>query len=278
MVALADCSLHVAPGEVYGLLGPNGAGKTTLLRLLLGFLRPTRGKAGVGGLDCYRQSLGVRRLVAYLPGDARLFRHMTGREVLGFFAGARGDRKRRAAHALAERWDLDLARRISAYSTGMRQKLALAAVFGAPTPIVILDEPTANLDPTMRRDLVCLVRDEKRQGRTVLFSSHVLEEVEAACDRVAILRRGELVHEQVMSELRRQHRIRAHLTAPLPPAPPHLARELAIEARNGEVIIYTPGELSPLLGWLATLPLAEVHVQPVGLRAVYDRVHAKDES
>jgi len=276
--ALDDCNLQVRQGEVFGLLGPNGSGKTTLIRLLMGYLRPTRGSARIDGLDCYRQSVAVHRGVAYLPGDARLFRQMRGRDVLRFFsqirAGANYDRSLR----LADRLSLDISRQVATFSTGMRQKLALAAVLAAETPLLILDEPTANLDPTVRSDVIAIVREARAAGRTVIFSSHVLDEVEEACDRVCILRKGHLVHTQVMSDLRRQHRIRAQLTAALPEVPPRLAGELAITTgANGELTIETPGELSPLLGWLATLPLAEVRVEPFGLRAVYDRFHAVEQ-
>ncbi len=276
--ALDDCSLQVQQGEVFGLLGPNGSGKTTLLRLLMGYLRPTRGSADIDGRDCYRQSVAVHRGVAYLPGDARLFRQMRGREVLRFFSRIRTDGDFDRALRLAERLSLDLSRQVATFSTGMRQKLALAAVLSIDAPLLILDEPTANLDPTVRSDLIAMVREARAAGRTVVFSSHVLDEVEEACDRVCILRRGRLAHTQVMHDLRRQHRIRAQLTAALPPLPPRLAGELTIRTgTNGELTIETPGELSPLLGWLATLPLAEVRVEPFGLRAVYDRFHAVEE-
>jgi ABC-2 type transport system ATP-binding protein len=274
LAALADCDLQIARGEVFGLLGPNGSGKSTLLRLVLGFLRPTRGVATVDGLDCYRQSLAVHAKVSYLPGDARLFRHMRGREVLAFFAGLRGGAVLTRARQLAERLELDLSRVVGAMSTGMRQKLALAVTLAAETPLVILDEPTANLDPTVRTDVIALIREAQAAGQTVIFSSHVLEEVENSCDRVGILRQGQLVHTQIVSQLRRQHRIWARLTGPMPPIPVELASELTVQSHRGELSILAPGELLPVLRWLATLPLAEVRIEPVRLNAVYERYHA----
>jgi len=273
LTALEACGLEIGRGEVFGLLGPNGSGKTTLLRLLMGFLRPSAGEATIDGLDCYRESLAVHHRVAYLPGEAKLFPQMRGRDVLRFFSRVRPNADLARSLALAERLKLDLTRRVAALSTGMRQKLALAALLAFDTPLVVLDEPTSNLDPTVRGDVLALVREAREVGRTVIFSSHVLDEVEQVCDRVGILRQGRLVHLQPMAELRRQHRIRATLTAPLPTVPPALAGDLEIAVDDGRLTILTPGELSPLLGWLATLPLAEVHIEPVGLRAVYDRYH-----
>lgn len=275
--ALADCSLGVEQGEVFGLLGPNGAGKTTLLRLLMGYLRPTSGSAAIDGLDCYRESVRVHQRVSYLPGEARLFRMMRGHDVLRFFTEVRKGGNFEYAIRLAGRLELDLSRRVAFMSTGMRQKLALAASLAADTPLVILDEPTANLDPTVRGVVAEMVKEAQKAGRTVMFSSHVLSEVEEVCDRVVILRRGKLVHTQVMTELRRRHRIKASLAGPLPAAPEHLSGQLTIrKGENGDVTIETPGELSPLLGWLATLPLTEVLIEPVGLRGVYDQFHADD--
>lgn len=274
--ALADCNLAVRRGEVFGLLGPNGAGKTTLLRLLLGFLRPTAGRAAIDGWDSTRRSLQVRRRVAYLPGDVRLFRGMRGRDVLEFFAGARPGTDMRRSLQLAERLDLDLTRRVGYMSTGMRQKLALAAILSADTPLLILDEPTSNLDPNIRSEVIRMVAEARAAGRTVLFSSHVLSEVEESCDRVAILRAGRLVHLQEMSELRCQHQIRARLTGELPSVPEHFQGQLSIQPDGqGEVTIETPGQLAPLLGWLSTLPLEEVTIQPLGLRRIYDQFHAE---
>ncbi len=274
VAALSDCSLTVRQGEVFGLLGPNGSGKTTLLRLLMGYLRPTAGRAAIDGCDCYAQSVAVHSRVGYLPGEVRLFRQMRGRDVLVFFSRIRSDGDLARSLAIAERLELDLSRPVSQMSTGMRQKTAICAVLGANTSIVILDEPTANLDPTARATVLSLVREARQAGRTILFSSHVLSEVEETCDRVIILRSGRLVHEQAMADLRRQHRIRAQLTGMLPPLPEALVGELSIARPSAtSVVIDTPGELSPLFGWLATLPLAEVQIEPYRLQAVYERYH-----
>ena len=275
MTALDRCDLEVRRGEILGLLGPNGSGKTTLLRLLMAYLRPTAGAAEIDGLDCHRHALEVHARVAYLPAEMRMFPEMKCREVLRFFADVRRQPSFERSLKLAERLELDLSRRVSQLSTGMKRKLALAGTLAADTPLIILDEPTSNLDATVRGEVIALVIEARNAGRTVIFSSHVISEVEQACDRVVILRKGRLVYEQVLAELRRQHRIRATLTAPLTPPPPELADQLAItHGPNNLVTIETPGALAPLLGWLAMLPLAQIEIEPFGLQSIYDRFHA----
>ena len=277
--ALSDCSLGVREGEIFGLLGPNGAGKTTLLRTLLGFIKPTSGSATIAGLDCIRQPLGVREKTAYLPGEARLFRRMNGRRVLDFFSRLRPACRRTDAERVAARLDLDLSRQVARMSTGMRQKLALAVVLATDAELVILDEPTANLDPTARGEVLELVREVRSRGRTVVFSSHVLSEVEETCDSVAILRAGRLVHEQQIADIRRSHRITARLAAPLGDIPGALADQVRVVAEDaGAAVIEAAESLAPLLGWLATLSLEEILIEPVGLSAVYDRYHREHAS
>ena len=165
-LALADVTLDVREGEILGLLGPNGAGKTTLLRLLMGLIHPTAGQAAVAGLDPWRQGREVRRVVSFLPGEIRLFGHLTGLSMLRYMCGLRDGFGIDRAVALAERvMGLDLSRKVRNYSTGMKQKLALAQAFADPVEILILDEPTSSLDPTVRGDVMGLVAQAKAQGR-----------------------------------------------------------------------------------------------------------------
>ncbi len=274
--ALERCSLGVHDGEIFGLLGPNGAGKTTLLRLLLGYIVPTAGTARVAGFDCQRESLAVRARTPDHPGEARLFRRMSGHDVLDFFADLRVECRRDKAARVAERLDLDCRRQVARMSTGMRQKLALAVVLATDARLVILDEPTANLDPTARGEVLKLVLEARDAGRTVIFSSHVLSEVEETCDRVVIVRRGSVVHEQSIEAMRRSHRITARLIGPIGAVPAELQDCVTVTAgmsgdATGDVVIEATDSLAPLLGWLARLPLDEVRIEPVGLSAVYDQ-------
>ncbi|MBV9123596.1 MAG: ATP-binding cassette domain-containing protein, partial [Planctomycetes bacterium] len=198
--ALDRLNLQVRPGEVFGLLGPNGSGKSTVLRILLGFLRPTAGRATIAGHDCWRDSVAVRRQVAYLPGELRLYENMTGRQLVHFLSALRGQAHPEQLHTLTRRFEIDLDRPIAHLSSGMKRKLALVEVLLPRVPLLILDEPTNTLDPTMRDELLDQLRRARDQGQTVLFSSHVLTEVEQVCDRVAILQAGRLVHLQNMKE------------------------------------------------------------------------------
>src|SRR6266481_5824476 len=214
--ALDAVNLSLAPGEVFGLLGPNGSGKTTALRLLLGFLRPTLGTAHIAGFDCWGQGIEARKRVAYLPGELRLYENMTGRRLVKFLAGLRGDTPGREVDDLAKKLDIDVDRPLTHMSSGMKRKVALLTVLVPNVPLIVLDEPTNTLDPTMRDELLDQLRRAKDRGQTVLFSSHVLHEVEAVCDRVGILRQGKLVHLQDMADLRDGRSVSARVKETIP--------------------------------------------------------------
>ena len=194
VVALDHLSLRVEPGEIVGFLGPNGAGKSTAIRLLLDLIRPTSGRASVFGHDCQRNPEEVRAAIGYLPGDLRLYPSLTGAQTAKLIANLRPrpiDASR--AEGLAHRLQLDLNRRAGTLSRGNRQKLGwLLALLDRP-PLLVLDEPTAGLDPLMQHVVWELLREEAAAGGAVFLSSHVMSEVEQICDRVAILREGKLI-------------------------------------------------------------------------------------
>ena len=278
LAALSDCTLEVQQGEIFGLLGPNGAGKSTLLRLMLGFLKPTSGNAYVGQRNCSTQSIEVRRQVSYLPGDVRLFRNMNGHRFLKFMAALRKETKSKRSYQLAEELNLDLSRRISNMSTGMKQKLALVNSLATDTALIILDEPTSNLDPTIRQTVLDIAIRLQQAGKTIVFSSHVLSEVEAICDRVAFLRGGELVHMQPMSELKQRHRISARLKDPLPQLPELFQSAVIIRyPTDQQVEIDVTGDLAPLLNWLAQANLSQMQIAPIGLAPIYEQYHSPIE-
>ncbi|HLJ95858.1 MAG TPA: ABC transporter ATP-binding protein [Gemmataceae bacterium] len=271
--ALDDLHLQVAAGGVFGLLGPNGSGKTTALRLLLGFLRPTAGHAWIVGHDCWHDGVAARRQVAYLPGELRLYENMTGRQLVRFLSRLRGQQKNGPIDDLARRLDLDLDRPIADFSSGMKRKVALLQVLAPRAPLLILDEPTNALDPKMRDELLAQLHQASRQGQGVLFSSHVLAEVEQVCDRVGILRRGVLVHVQDMKELRKARIIRARFSDRLPDPLPDLPGLELRRQEPTELVLEYSGPLPPLVEWLGRQALVDLRLEPLGLSAIYRRYH-----
>src|SRR5437773_8790451 len=259
--ALQDVSLTVEAGEIFGLLGPNGSGKTTALRLLLGFLKPTTGRAAIAGHDCWRDGVAARRHVAYLPGELRLYENMTGRQLIQFLTRLRGLRDGNDLGQLATRFDIDLDRPIAHLSSGMKRKVALLQVLVPRAPLLILDEPTNTLDPSMRDELLGQLRQASRQGQAVLFSSHVLTEVERVCDRVGILQRGRLVHLQDMNELREARLIQARFSRQPPDQLPDLAG-LHLRQRDSDQLTFEyTGPLPPLVEWLGRQALADLRLE-----------------
>jgi ABC-2 type transport system ATP-binding protein len=274
--ALDALNLEIGAGEVFGLLGPNGSGKTTALRLLMGFLQPSAGRALIASHDCWYDSVNARRHVAYLPGELRLYENMTGQQLVKFLCDLRGQPVNAELDDLARRFDIDLTRPIAALSSGMKRKVALLQVFAPHTPLVIMDEPTNTLDPTMRDQLLALVKRARDRGQTVLFSSHVLAEAEQVCDRVAILQRGQLVHIQKMSELLEGRLVQARFQETAVAPPPLMGLRIMEQTKERLTLEYT-GDLPELLAWLAQQPLVELRVEPLGLTPVYYRYHGGKE-
>jgi ABC-2 type transport system ATP-binding protein len=274
-LALDALELDVAPGEIVGLLGPNGSGKSTALRLMLGFLRPSAGRASIAGHDCWHDGAAARRHVAYLPGELRLYENMTGRQLVRFLGGLRQRDFAATIDTLARRFDIDVSRPIAQLSSGMKRKVALLATLLPETPLIIMDEPTNTLDPNMRDELMQQLREAKGRGQAVLFSSHVLAEVEHVCDRVAILQRGRLVHMQHMQTLRAERRIRVRFDGPAGSLP-DLAGLRPRTAGNGTLDLLYAGPIVELLRWLAVQPVSDVRIEPAGLAEVYHRFHPNE--
>jgi beta-exotoxin I transport system ATP-binding protein len=277
--AVDRLSFDVHQGEIFGFLGLNGAGKTTTIRIILDLVRPTAGRAFVFGLSCREQSLSVRARIGFLPGELGFYEDMTGRATLKVLARLNDvivDRARQAE--LLERMQLstrDLNRKIREYSTGMKRKLGIVQAFQADRPLVILDEPTEGLDPLMQDALYELLLDTRRRGRTVFMSSHVLSEVERVCDRIGLLRRGELALVSSVPDVRkmaaRQVRITFREDAKVDSAA--LAAELP---NNCEMVDRTPlawtlrvrGPLGPLLAAAARYRIEDIEVREPHLEEV----------
>jgi len=217
VVALDGLDLEVAAGEVHAFLGPNGAGKTTTIRILLGLLRKDGGEVSLLGSDPWRDAVEVHRRLAYVPGDVTLWPALTGGEIIDLLGDLRGGLDEERRQALTELFDLDPSKKARAYSRGNRQKVALIAALASRAELLLLDEPTAGLDPLMENTFRECVMQERREGRTVLLSSHLLAEAEALADRVTIIRDGRSVETGTLAEMRHLTRIsvEAELTVPV---------------------------------------------------------------
>jgi ABC-2 type transport system ATP-binding protein len=250
--ALKDLDLEVAPGEVLGYLGPNGAGKTTTIRLLLGLIRPTRGRAEIFGFDCQRQPVEAHRRLAYVAGEASLWPSLTGAETLHLLARVQGQVDAAYRDELVARFELDPSKKVRTYSKGNRQKLILIAALMARPDLLVLDEPTSGLDPLMEQAFRHCIHEAKERGQTVFLSSHILSEVEALCDRVGILRAGKLVEMGTLAEMR--HLSSLTVEATFDGSVPDLSRVPGVSSVQVEgrvVRCQVLGTIGPLLEVLA---------------------------
>src|SRR3990170_1722210 len=199
---IVDVDLSVEQGEVFGFLGPNGAGKTTTIRTLLDLIRPTSGVARVFGIDSTADPVAIHRRIGYLPGEFALYDRLTGAQTLEYFANLRGGVDRTYQASLIERLDLDPGRRFKEYSKGNKQKVGLVVALQHRPELLVLDEPTAGLDPLVQQTFFEILREAVADGATVFLSSHILSEVEKSCDRVAIIREGRIVKLDTVEGLR----------------------------------------------------------------------------
>ncbi len=250
--ALASLSMEVAEGEVVGFLGPNGAGKTTTLRLLIGSIRPTTGRAEIFGLDARTEAVLAHRKLSYLAGDTNLWPSLTGGETLNLLERLSGRVDRNYRDDLIERFDLDPSKKVRTYSKGNRQKVALIASLMARSDLLILDEPTSGLDPLLEREFRNCIVEAKRNGQSVLLSSHILSEVEALCDRVGMLNHGRLIDFTSLKEMRQLTSRSVDVT--FESTPPDLSRipgVASIEFLGNSVHFAFRGRIAELLDLLA---------------------------
>ncbi|NLV58068.1 MAG: ABC transporter ATP-binding protein [Clostridiales bacterium] len=188
-----DLSFAIHQGEVFGFLGPNGAGKTTTIRHLMGFLKPEKGYCTIGGMDCWKDRADIQKTLGYIPGEMVFFDDMTGLEFLSFMAKYRRIKSNGRTRELLDRFELDARGKLKKMSKGMKQKIGIVAAFMHDPEVLVLDEPTSGLDPLMQNRFIELMLEERARGKTILMSSHMFEEVERTCSRVAIIKNGKLV-------------------------------------------------------------------------------------
>ena len=271
--ALDGLDLTVRTGEVHGFLGPNGAGKTTTIRILLGLLRPTAGTATLLGGDPWHDATRLHRRLAYVPGEVTLWPNLTGGEVIDLLGRLRGGLDPNRKAELLERFQLDPRKKGRSYSKGNRQKVALVAALAADVELLVLDEPTSGLDPLMETVFQDCMAQERKAGRTVLLSSHILAEAEKLCDRVSIIRDGRVVEAGTLAEMR--HLTRTTVQAELAGPPDGLAALPGVhnfQAQDGRVRFDVDDQaLQEALRRLAAVGVRSLTSQPPTLEELFLR-------
>ncbi|HSN77947.1 MAG TPA: ABC transporter ATP-binding protein [Anaerolineae bacterium] len=275
---ILDVDLRVREGEVFGFLGPNGAGKTTTQRVLLDIIRPTAGEARIFGLDCQKQGVEARRRVGYLPGELALYGNMRASQFFEMYVSLQnGGGDRSYWKTLAERLDLETGRRIRQLSRGNRQKVGIVAAFMSKPDLLILDEPTSGLDPLMQQTVMALVREANAAGATVFFSSHILPEVHAVCDRVGIIREGALVATERVEDLTHQQFKRLRISFAAAPAADAFDLDGVTEADRDErsVTLKVQRHLDTVLERAVALGITDIETIPVTLEEIFLAYYGK---
>jgi beta-exotoxin I transport system ATP-binding protein len=279
--ALDSLALDVSDGEALGFLGPNGAGKTTTIRLLLDLIRPTAGSAAIGGFDCRHESLEVRRMVGYLPGEMPVYPELTGGDYLAYLGSLGAEAPSpRVVEQLLGRFDLgasDLKRKMRDLSHGTRRKFGIVQALMTRPKVAILDEPTSGLDPLMIEAFAETIADLKRDGQTTVFlSSHVLSEVERTCDRVALIRDGRLAAVESVSGIQDSlpRRVTVRFADGRVPPPPDLPGVRVMSFSAAQWVLELSGPMGPLLARLQGLPVADIDVERASLEDYVLRIYA----
>ena len=267
---IEDVTFAVREGEVFGFLGPNGSGKTTTIRLLLGFLRPTSGRATLLGFDAWREAPAAHARLAYVGSDPAYLGELTAGAQLDYMARLRGLAPG-SWRTVAGRLELDPSIPVRKLSRGNRQKVGVVQAFMGDEPLLVMDEPTSGLDPLMQRAFLDLVAEARAAGRTVFLSSHNLLEVERACDRVAIIRDGRIVDVATVRDLQASHwrSVDLVLAAPAPPGALDLPNVQVTAASAHDVHLMVQGDINPLLHRIAGLRVADVSIATLDIEDVF---------
>ena len=277
---ILNVNLTIEKGEVFGFLGPNGAGKTTTQRVLLDVFPPTTGKATVFGLDCQKDGVEIRQRIGYLPGELALYSNMKASEFFKMYQYLRGKNGAKDYwRELADRLDLDTSRKISQFSRGNKQKVGVVAAFMSKADLLILDEPTGGLDPLVQQTVLEIVREAKADGRTIFFSSHILSEVQAVCDRVGIIRDGQLVATQRVEDIFAQRMNRMTLIFEgMPPAGIFKMEGVTeLERSDKSITLEVRENLPRVLSTAAQHNVMDIETHNISLEEIFLTYYSKDE-
>ncbi len=275
---ILDVDLRIEEGEVFGFLGPNGAGKTTAQRVLMDVIRPTAGVARMFGKDCQKEGVAARDRIGYLPGELSLYENMKASQFFKmYFSLQKSNTDRRYWQTLAERLDLDTSRKIRELSRGNKQKVGVVAAFMSKPDLLILDEPTSGLDPLVQQTVMELVREANQAGSTVFFSSHILSEIQAVCDRVGIIREGQMVATERVQDMTRQQFKRLRINfATMPPADAFNQEGVKEITRDEQgVLLEIRENLDQVLKTAAPFGITDIETIPVTLEEIFLAYYGK---
>lgn len=268
---IENLNLQVKEGEIFGFLGPNGAGKTTTIRILLGLIKPTRGRASIFNLDCQKESVKIREEIGNVPGDVNLYSQMKGEEFLDYLDGFRPQKSFDFKKDLAERLSLNLSRKIKAYSKGNKQKLAIIQAFMHNPKLLILDEPSSGLDPLVQQEFYKILKVFSEKGATVFLSSHILSEVEKVCDRVGIIKEGNLVTVENVDDLKHKKVRHMNIAFAQSVNPEEFKLPGIVEVRqNGKFMrITVKGEIDSLIKKLSKFKVEDMDFTTASLEDIF---------
>ncbi len=269
---LFDCTLEITEGEIFGLIGPNGAGKSTLIKLLMDLVKPTSGFSSILGLDSQKDSLILKKLIGYLPGEMMQFPGVTAGYILELLMNMRGLNNKNEMYKLSERLQLDLSRKFQDLSHGNKQKVMLVQAFMHKPKLLILDEPTLGLDPIIQRELKLMMEEYVHLGNSIILSSHVLSEIESVCNRIALINKGKIVRVGSLDELRstRIHKVTAIIEGRMP-------KLSDLESQNTEAVslgekaitFQIRGSFDPVLKLLSQYQVVEFDSRELSLEEVF---------
>jgi ABC-2 type transport system ATP-binding protein len=263
--------MRVEECEVFGFLGPNGAGKTTTIRLLLGLIHPTRGQSKISGSLIDFRSASIRQSIGYIPGELGLYSHITGMEFLSRLSSLRGEKISTKAEELAQRFGLDLSRKIKGLSHGTRQKLGIVQAFMHDAMLLILDEPTIGLDPLAQQVFYELIHEEQEQGKTIFLSSHLLGEVERTCSRVGVIREGRLVVVEEINDLKKKRVkwVEAELKGEVDPDTFKMPGVRSVQKEGKILRLAIEGNYSEVLKALAAYRIENITIHDASLEEIF---------